>query len=185
MKKKIKRLYTIGHSTHSLQEFIEILNAQGIKHVVDIRSISKSRTVPWFNMETLPISLKPYKIKYTHLARLGGLRRTSKDSCNMAWRNASFRGYADYMQTKDFFQGLKELNEIISQGEPVTIMCAEVLPWRCHRSLIADAELARHYKVFDIMSKEKVKPHKLTSFAKINRSKRPMQILYPLEIDKS
>lgn len=173
------KLYTIGHSTHTLKEFLEILAAYEITHIVDVRSIPKSRHVPWFNENTFKKSLHKVKIAYTHLSKLGGLRRTSKDSINMGWHNASFRGFADYMQTPEFFSGLKELNSIIKKNHRVAIMCAEAVPWRCHRSLIADAEIIRHYSVWEIMSKTSARPHKLTDFAKVDRTKRPIQLYYP------
>lgn len=173
------KLYTIGHSTHSLQEFIDILKAYQITRVVDVRTIPKSRHVPWFNKDEFKKSLRKEKITYTHIPKLGGLRRTTKNSINMGWRNASFRGFADYMQTSEFFEGLKELNALIKENKKVVIMCAEAVPWRCHRSLIADAEIARHFYVFEIMSKTSVHSHKLTDFAVINRKKRPIRIYYP------
>lgn len=172
-------LYTIGHSTHTLQEFIEILHAHQITHIVDVRTIPQSRRVPWFNKNELKKSLRKEKISYTHLAKLGGLRRTNKNSINTAWHNASFRGFADYMQTPEFFEGLKELNEIIKKSDRVAILCAEAVPWRCHRSLIADAELVRHYAVWEIMSKTSIRQHQLTSFAVVDRTKRPIKIYYP------
>lgn len=172
-------LYTIGHSTHTLQEFLDILHVHQITQIVDVRTIPKSRHVPWFNEKELKASLRKAKIAYTHIPKLGGLRRTIKNSINMGWRNASFRGFADYMQTPEFFQGLKELNGLIKKENKVAIMCAEALPWRCHRSLIADAEVARHFVVWEIMSKTSVHSHKLTTYAVINRKKRPIQIYYP------
>lgn len=174
-----KEFYTIGHSTHSLQEFLEILHAHKIKHLVDVRSIPKSRHVPWFNETRLKNFLQKNKITYKHMAELGGLRRTSKTSINTAWRNASFRGFADYMQTPEFFVGLKKLNQIIKKKGRVAIMCAEAVPWRCHRSLIADAEIVRHYVVWEIMSKTSMRAHKLTSFAVVDRKKRPIKVYYP------
>lgn len=173
------KLYTIGHSTRTLQEFLDILNAYQITHVVDVRTIPKSRHVPWFNENEFKKSLRKEKIAYTHLSKLGGLRRTSKNSINLGWRNASFRGYADYMQTPEFFEGLKELNDLIKKNKRVAIMCAEAVPWRCHRSLIADAEIVRHFTVWEIMSKTSVRPHTLTDFAVVNKKKRPIQIYYP------
>ena len=173
------KLYTIGHSTRTLQEFIDILHSYKITHVVDVRTIPKSRHVPWFNENEFKKSLRKEKIAYTHISKLGGLRRTSKKSINIGWRNASFRGYADYMQTSEFFEGLKELNDLIKKNKRVAIMCAEAVPWRCHRSLIADAEIVRHFVVWEIMSKTSVHPHKLTAFAVINRKKRPIQVYYP------
>lgn len=173
------KLFTIGHSTHTLQEFLDILHAHQIKHIVDVRSIPRSRHVPWFNENELKASLRKERIEYTHMPKLGGLRRTSKNSINTGWRNASFRGFADYMQTPEFFEGLKELNALIKKNNNVAILCAEALPWRCHRSLIADAEIVRHFKVWEIMSKTSIRPHKLTNFAVVNRKKRPIQIYYP------
>lgn len=172
-------LYTIGHSTHTFQEFLAILQVHQITQIIDVRTIPKSRHVPWFNENELKISLSQEKIAYKHIPKLGGLRRTSKNSINTGWRNASFRGFADYMQTPEFFEGLKELNNIIKKSQRVAIMCAEAVPWRCHRSLIADAEIARHYIVREIISKSSVHQHKLTDFAMINRKKRPIQIYYP------
>jgi uncharacterized protein (DUF488 family) len=179
LNKIMNKLYTIGHSTHTLQEFLDILHSYQITHVVDVRTIPKSRHVPWFNNNELKESLQKEKIAYTHLSKLGGLRRTTHNSINMGWRNKSFRGFADYMQTSEFFEGLKELNSLIKNSHRVVIMCAEAVPWRCHRSLIADAEVVRHLEVLEIMSKTSAHPHKLTDFAVINRKKRPIQIYYP------
>lgn len=173
------KLYTIGHSTHTLQEFLDILHAYKITHIVDVRTIPMSRHVPWFNKNEFKKSLRKHKIAYTHLSKLGGLRRTNKNSINIGWRNASFRGFADYMQTAEFFKGLKELNELIKKSKNVAIMCAEAVPWRCHRSLIADAEIVRHFTVWEIISKTSVRAHTLTNFAVVNRNKRPIQIYYP------
>lgn len=176
------KLYTIGHSTHTLREFLDILRAYKITHIVDVRTIPKSRHVPWFNENKIKSSLLKEKITYTHLPKLGGLRRTTKASINMGWRNASFRGFADYMQTPDFYAGLKALNQIIKKKKGrVAIMCAEAVPWRCHRSLIADAEIVRHFTVLEVMSKTSVREHTLTDFAVVNRKKRPIQIYYPKE----
>ena len=152
---------------------------------MDVRTIPKSRHVPWFNEHEFKESLHKEKIAYTHLSKLGGLRKTTNNSINMGWRNKSFRGFADYMQTPGFFAGLKELNGLISKSYRVAIMCAEAVPWRCHRSLIADAEVVRHVLVFEIMSKTSIHPHKLTAFAVINRKKRPIQIYYPRIIDNN
>lgn len=174
-----KKLYTIGHSNHTLKTFIEILHAHDISMIVDVRTIPKSRHVPWFNLNKIKLSLFKEKIGYLHLPKLGGLRSASKNSKNKGWRNKSFQGFADYMQTKEFFDGLKELNEIIKNKKRVAIMCAEVLPWRCHRSLIADAEVVRHYVVWDIMNKTSLRVHQLTNFAVVNRKKRPIEITYP------
>lgn len=173
------KLYTIGHSTHSLKEFLTILHAHEITHLADVRTIPKSRHVPWFNENDLRTALHKEKITYTHIAKLGGLRRGHKDSINQGWHNASFRGFADYMQTPEFYAGLKELNQLIMRKRKVAIMCAEAVPWRCHRSLIADAEIVRGFTVLDIMSLTSVHAHTLTSFAVVDRSKRPIKIFYP------
>ena len=120
------KLYTIGHSTHTLQEFLVMLRAQKITHIVDVRSIPKSRYVPWFNENELRAALHKVKISYSHISSLGGLRKTHKDSINKEWRNASFRGFADYMQTPEFYAGLKELNQLIKEKGRLAIMCAEL-----------------------------------------------------------
>jgi len=173
------KLFTIGHSTHTLAEFIHILHAHDIKRLIDIRSIPKSRHVPWFNEAKLSAALSAEKIFYHHLPELGGLRHAHKDSINQGWRNASFRGFADYMQTPEFYKGLRKLNEFIKKKGRTVIMCAEAVPWRCHRSLIADAEIVRHIDVYHILSATNLHPHELTSFAVVNKHKRPIQIVYP------
>jgi uncharacterized protein (DUF488 family) len=173
-------LYTIGHSNHTLAEFISWLKTYQIKHIVDIRTLPKSRHVPWFNSSALKLALNKEKINYTHMAKLGGLRHPHKDSINDAWENASFRGFADYMQTAEFFEGLKSLNKLLKQ-EKTAIMCAEAVPWRCHRSLIADAEIIRRIKVLHIMSNTNLRPHELTAFAKVDRSTKPIKIYYPAQ----
>lgn len=167
-------IFTIGHSTLPIDEFIAILKAHGVKSIVDVRTIPGSRHNPQFNKEALPLSLENASIGYTHAKELGGLRRAAKDSVNMAWRNASFRGYADYMQTAEFADAIDELIRT-SKTEPTVIMCAEAVPWRCHRSLIGDALLARGIAVEDIMNEKTRQPHKLTGFANIKGS----TITYP------
>ncbi len=158
---------TIGHSTRSIKAFIEMLRANGVKRLVDVRTIPRSRTNPQFNRESLAQALADAGIGYTHAAELGGLRRARKDSLNTGWRNASFRGYADYMQTPEFEAAVKSLIEA-AKREQITIMCAEAVPWRCHRSLIGDALKARGIAVEDIMSATRSHPHELTSFAKVD-----------------
>ncbi len=143
-------LYSIGHSTHSIEEFIALLNAHSVRHLVDVRSIPKSRHVPQFNSDTLPLSLHAANIAYTHLNALGGRRSTHKNSINTGWRNASFRGYADYMATPQFAEGLASLTEI-ARATLTAVMCAEAVPWRCHRSLIADAMILEGWQVRDIL----------------------------------
>jgi uncharacterized protein (DUF488 family) len=157
---------TIGHSTHSLKEFIALLKHYGVEHLVDIRTIPRSSYNPQFNEEKLMSSLNKKGIHYTHMAGLGGLRRAYADSINIGWHNIYFRGYADYMQTKEFAKSVEELIEIARKTQ-VAIMCAEALPWRCHRSLISDALLLRKISVEDIFSLTELKPHELTSFARV------------------
>ncbi len=172
-------LYTIGHSSHTIEEFLNIVHEQKITHIVDVRTIPKSRHVPWFNANELKITLNKEKIAYTHMPELGGLRKTNKDSINLGWHNASFRGFADYMQTPQFYTGLKKLNLLLKQKGKVAIMCAEAVPWRCHRSLIADAEVVRGIKVLDILNGHSAQSHKLTHFAIIDRTTKPIKIYYP------
>jgi uncharacterized protein (DUF488 family) len=168
------KVLTIGHSTRSIESFIEMLLAHGVKRLVDVRTIPRSRTNPQFNRESLAQALAEAGIGYTHVAELGGLRHARKDSRNTGWRNASFRGYADYMQTPEFEAAIQSLIEA-AKREQVTIMCAEAVPWRCHRSLIGDALKVRGIDVEDIMSATRTQPHELTSFAKIIGK----QITYP------
>ena len=159
-------LFTIGHSTHPLAEFIALLQAHGVTLLADVRTIPRSRHNPQFNRETLPVSLAQAGIGYVHLAALGGLRKPLPDSINAAWKNASFRGYADYMQTPEFAAGLEQLLEL-ARERPTAVMCAEAVPWRCHRSLIGDALTARGVAVEDILSESKRSPHRMTPFARV------------------
>jgi uncharacterized protein (DUF488 family) len=156
-------LFTIGHSTHTTEEFVALLKAHGIRHLIDVRSIPKSRHVPQFNSEALSDSLKAADIAYAHLKDLGGRRHSRKDSINTGWRNTSFRGYADYMATPQFAEGLEELIQIATAA-PTAIMCAEAVPWRCHRSLIADALILKGWEVRDILTTARASEHKLTPF---------------------
>jgi uncharacterized protein (DUF488 family) len=156
---------TIGHSTHPIEEFVRMLAAHGIRQLVDVRTIPRSRRNPQFNRENLPASLEAAGIGYLHMPGLGGLRHARKDSINTGWRNASFRGYADYMQTPEFDENLNDLMQLASKA-PSAIMCAEAVPWRCHRSLIADALLARGAPVMEILSVTRIQPHIMTPFAK-------------------
>jgi uncharacterized protein (DUF488 family) len=167
-------LSTIGHSTHPGEEFIRILQSHGIRRLVDVRTIPKSRRNPQFNQESLSASLLAAGIDYRHLPGLGGLRHARKDSINTGWRNTSFRGYADYMQTPEFSESLKRLIEFASEM-PTAIMCAEAVPWRCHRSLIADALVARGIPVMEILSATKSQPHAMTPFAQVEGE----QVTYP------
>jgi uncharacterized protein (DUF488 family) len=163
-------IFTIGHSTRPIEDFIALLQAHEIQLLADVRTIPKSRHNPQFNLETLPKSLRPAHIAYEHMSELGGLRHARKDSTNLAWRNLSFRGYADYMQTPEFETALKHLIEE-AKTRRTAIMCAEAVPWRCHRSLIADALLARGIEALEISSLTKAQPHKMTPFARIEGTK--------------
>ncbi len=165
--KKNFTIFTIGHSTHPIEEFIDILKAHGVEFVADVRTIPKSRHNPQYNSETIGESLRQAHIGYEHMPGLGGLRHAKKDSVNTGWTNASFRGFADYMQTENFERSLQELIEEARQ-RTTAIMCAEAVPWRCHRSLIADALLIREIKVMDIMSAKSMKEHALTAWAKVD-----------------
>lgn len=167
-------VFTIGHSTRSIEEFLEILKHYNINELIDIRTIPKSRHNPQFNGPELAHTLRNHHIGYRHEKKLGGLRHAHKDSINMAWENASFRGFADYMQSEDFKDGIQELIEI-AHHKTVAIMCAEALPWRCHRSLIGDALLVRGIEVEDIYSITSHKPHELTPWAQVHGS----TITYP------
>ena len=167
---------TIGHSTRTLDTFIEMLSAHGVKRLVDVRTIPRSRHNPQFNRDTLPEALRSAGIAYTHMEPLGGLRHARPDSPNAGWRNSSFRGFADYMQTPEFEAGLEELMQLAAREQTV-IMCAETVPWRCHRSLIADALKVRGMQVEHIMSASRTQPHLLTPFAKVSG----IHITYPQE----
>ena len=169
-------IFTIGHSTHPIDEFIALLKTYGIEQLVDVRTVPKSRHVPQFNSEALAEALGKQGIGYIHLKALGGLRHAKKESVNIGWRNASFRGYADYMSSEEFAKGVDRLIGLAKTKRTV-IMCAEAVPWRCHRSLIGDALLARGITVEDIMSATSVRPHKLTEFAKVDGQ----QITYPAD----
>jgi uncharacterized protein (DUF488 family) len=171
---------TIGHSTRTLEDFIGLLQAHGATRVVDVRTVPRSRHNPQFNKTSLPRALKKAGLGYVHLPGLGGLRHGKRDSINVGWRNASFRGYADYMQTPEFEQSLEELIRLAKQ-ERIVIMCAEAVPWRCHRSLIADALLVRGLRTEDIMGPSRRQVHTLTPFAKV----RGTMITYPAEVSQT
>ncbi len=171
---------TVGHSTRTLDEFIRLLQAHGVSRVVDVRTVPRSRHNPQFNKASLPRALKKAGLRYVHLAGLGGLRHAKRDSLNVGWRNASFRGFADYMQTPEFEESLKELIQLATE-ERVVLMCAEAVPWRCHRSLIADALLSHGIRTEDIMSLTRRQVHTLTPFAKV----RGTTVIYPTENQRS
>jgi uncharacterized protein (DUF488 family) len=167
-------VFTIGHSTRPIDEFIHLLTAHGVQRLVDVRTIPQSRHNPQFGRDQLSASLESAGIHYTHMPGLGGLRRPRKDSTNTGWRNASFRGYADYMQTREFEESLNRCVELAS-AEQVALMCAESVPWRCHRSLIADALLARGIDVQEITSATEARRHALTPWARVEGTK----VTYP------
>lgn len=167
-------IYTIGHSTHPIEEFIKIMKSFEIRQVVDVRTIPRSRHNPQFNEEALKNALSASDISYCRIAGLGGLRHTRKDSINKAWKNASFRGFADYMQTEEFKNALEALIDLAKEKSTV-IMCAEAVPWRCHRSLIGDALLVRGIQVQDIFAENSGKAHLLTAWAKVDG----INITYP------
>jgi uncharacterized protein (DUF488 family) len=170
----MRTLYTIGHSNRTWEAFLELLRAHKIQRVIDVRTIPRSRRNPQFSREILAPKLRGARINYVHLRNLGGLRHARPDSPNSAWQNASFRGYADYMQTPEFEEGLKRLIKVAQQKRSA-MMCAEAVPWRCHRSLIADALVARGIRVAHIAGRKRAPLHKLTPFAKV----RGRRVSYP------
>jgi len=165
---------TIGHSNRTIDSFLNLLQRNEIVRVLDVRTVPGSRHNPQFNKEALITSLAAVQISYTHLAGLGGLRHARSDSVNTGWHNLSFRGYADYMQTSEFADHVQRLANL-ARTERCVLMCAEALPWRCHRSLIADALLIRGVRVEDIIGPKERAPHLLTYFAQVDGKK----IIYP------
>jgi uncharacterized protein (DUF488 family) len=159
-------IFTIGHSTRPIEEFIRLLQAHGIERLIDVRTVPKSRHNPQFGQDQLSAALEHAGIHYTHLRGLGGLRHARPDSKNIGWRNASFRGYADYMQTREFEESLAQCIELAKQ-ERVALMCAEAVPWRCHRSLIADALIAQGVEAREIASVTTTRAYELTPFARV------------------
>jgi uncharacterized protein (DUF488 family) len=172
-------MMTVGHSNRTIGEFLEILAAHRVELLVDVRTVPRSRKNPQFNREILPETLQGAGIAYMHLGALGGLRKARKDSPNTAWQNLSFRGYADYMLTPEFDRGLADLLDR-SAGLRTAIMCAESVPWRCHRSLIADALTARGIRVVHLMSAKQATEHRLTPFAKVEGDR----VTYPGLLDQ-
>lgn len=168
------RVLTIGHSTRPLEELVALLRAHRVMRLVDVRTIPRSRHNPQFNLETLPEALAASGIDYRHFPGLGGLRPQKAGSINAGWRNPSFRAFADYMQTREFAGNLEEMLGMARQ-EQIALMCAEAVPWRCHRSLIADALLLRGVRVEEIVSESRTDPHKLTPFARVEG----MTVTYP------
>ena len=163
----ISRIWTIGHSTRSIDDFIFLLEENGIKLLADVRSLPGSNRYPQFNREALAKSLADAGIRYEHFPELGGRRKPKPDSHNTAWRNASFRGYADYMETEEFHKGVERLLALAGEAGPAAIMCAEAVWWRCHRSLISDYLKARGVEVMHILNIKKTEPHPYTSAARI------------------
>lgn len=167
-------IFTIGHSTLPIERFVALLKIYGIEQLVDIRTMPGSRHNPQFGSEALADSLRAVHIQYSHMKALGGLRHARADSPNAGWRNKSFRGYADYMQTAEFARAVETLIEM-ARRKRIAIMCAEAVPWRCHRSLVADALAVRGVPVIEILSESSCRPHKLTPFAQVDGT----SILYP------
>jgi uncharacterized protein (DUF488 family) len=163
----ISRIWTIGHSTRIIDIFISLLEENGIKLVADVRTLPGSKRYPQFNRETLAKSLTEHGIRYEHFAELGGRRKARKDSHNTAWRNASFRGYADHMETEEFSAGVKRLVDLAHKVGPIAIMCAEAVWWRCHRALISDYLKVRGIDVMHILDASKSEPHPFTSAAHV------------------
>jgi len=163
----IPRIWTIGHSTRKIDIFLSLLEKNGIKLVADVRMFPGSKRYPRFGREPLAKSLGEAGIRYEHFPELGGRRKAKQDSKNTAWRNESFRGYADYMETEDFRNGVARLVDLANQSGPTAIMCAEAVWWRCHRSLISDYLKARGAEVIHILDEKKNEPHPFTSAARI------------------
>jgi uncharacterized protein (DUF488 family) len=172
----VLEVFTIGHSTRSFDQFARLLKAFSVRRVVDVRTIPRSRHNPQFNRDVLSRALHGRRIHYRHMKALGGLRRARADSINLGWHNASFRGFADYMQTPAFKQALEGLI-LLARDEPAAILCAEAVPWRCHRSLIADALTVRGVRVRHIVSSTRADVHVMTPFALV----RGEEVTYPAE----
>jgi uncharacterized protein (DUF488 family) len=173
----MRTAYTVGHSTRTLDELVAVLRAHGVAAVADVRRFAGSRRLPQFNAESLAVTLPAMGLDYLPFPELGGRRRPDPDATtNAGWRNASFRAYADYMGTPAFLAGVDRL--VAEAGRrPVAVMCAEAVPWRCHRSLVADALLVRGWAVLDLVTAAKATPHKLTPFARVEGTR----ITYPPE----
>ncbi len=167
----ISRIWTIGHSTREIDAFISLLRENGIKLVADVRMFPGSKRYPQFNKDVLADSLGKAGIRYEHFPELGGRRRAKPDSHNTAWRNASFRGYADYMETEEFRTGIARLIDLSNEAGPTAIMCAEAVWWRCHRALISDYLKTRGVEVMHILDTKQIEAHPFTSAARIVNSK--------------
>ena len=168
-------IFTIGHSIRTIDEFVELLKNYAVILLIDVRTVPRSKHNPQFNKETLPNTLKTQGIKYFHMPEIGGLRHPKRDSVNLAWKNMGFRGYADYMQTQEFTDNLLKIIALARENR-LALMCAEALPWRCHRSLISDALVVRHAKVQHIISATSCLNHELNEMAHVEGN----QVSYPL-----
>jgi uncharacterized protein (DUF488 family) len=171
---------TVGHSTRAVKDFVALLLAHGVKQLIDVRTIPRSRHNPQFNRDRLPRPLQKAGIRYRHMAGLGGLRHARRDSINAGWKNASFRGFADYMQTLEFEEALDQLIHL-AQKRRTAIMCAEAVPWRCHRSMIGDVLLVRGLRVEEITSRTRTRPHTLTAWARVKGK----QLTYPANLERT
>ena len=160
-------IFTVGHSTLPIERFLTLLATYGIEQLADVRTVPRSRRNPQFNADALSESLRTAGISYVPLRELGGLRKPRPDSPNSGWRNESFRGYADYMQTPAFADGVARLVDLAAE-QRTAIMCAEAVPWRCHRSLVADALAARGIGVVEILSETDYREHAMTPFARVS-----------------
>ena len=180
LSRPVRTLFTVGHSTRSFDEFVALLKAHGVTTLADVRRYPRSRKFPHFNDDALAELLPAAGLRYVPMEALGGRRRAAKDSVNTAWRSEGFRGYADYMQTPEFQAAVEQLVAVASES-PTAIMCAEAVPWRCHRSLISDAMLVRGWRVLDIMGETSATPHELKPFAWVEGTR----ITYPAPADPS
>jgi uncharacterized protein (DUF488 family) len=169
-------IHTVGHSTRSAEEFVALMREFGIEHVADVRTVPRSRHNPQFDISAMPEWLSDVGIAYEHMPGRGGFRRTTPDSPNLGWHSSAFRGYADYMQTHEFAAAIDHL-VVEARQHVVTVMCAEAVPWRCHRSLIGDALVVRGIAVNDIIGPGSARPHRLTAFAKADGER----LTYPPE----
>jgi uncharacterized protein (DUF488 family) len=172
--KPLTTVFTVGHSTRTLESFVNLLKEHSVRKVVDVRTLPRSRYNPQFNQETLPDQLRASGIGYVHIAGLGGLRRAQGDSLNTGWHNLSFRGFADYMQTEEFERSLERVINLVKR-EQIVLMCAEAVPWRCHRFLVADALKVRGFVVEHIMDQKRRESHEITSWARVDG----FRITYP------
>lgn len=177
---KHRTISTVGHGSRAIEDLVAILKTHAISRVVDIRKMPRSLANPQFNYEILPLSLAEADIAYAHMPALTGLRKPAKASINGAWRNKSFRAFADYMQTEEFADAIDALIAI-ADGELVALMCAETVPWRCHRSLIADALVCRDVMVRHLMSESKARHHAVPAFARHEG----LRVYYPAESTES